>query len=64
MYTTSFNIHSDSFSRRNSTEQMALGASPGHNLCFVWSQQADNNDEHEDGHNLMRTFYQILFSVR
>lgn len=44
---------------------MALGATSGHNLCFVWSQQAENNDEDEyeddddDGgtdHNLLRTF--------
>lgn len=38
-YTTSFNIHSDRFSRRNSTEHMASGTSPGHNLCFVWSNK-------------------------
>ena len=36
------------FYRRNSAEHMASGATPGHNLCFVWSQQAENNDKYEE----------------
>lgn len=37
------------------------GDSSGHNLCFVWSQEAENNNEYEkndddgDDHNLWRT---------